>query len=555
MENFNLLRLQEQHRSYAINYSMDMELEKLVDSVMTMMGCIQDDTVKACSISSVPKKHPKSQVQQVYTPRLVSIGPLHRGASSNLLPMEHIKWCCMFFLLHRTLHAKESLRKCIKAMLNIDEIVRATYNVYEIKFNNYELAKIMLLDGCFLLELLIGGSQKLNTQLKCRVDVSKVVAEIIKNEDVLSDLTMLENQVPLIILIQLAKQLFNPDVYKIEIMLPLFGYYSSRLKSSHNPAHILHLLHSFIGGEVRNLKDKSEPQHASLTIDHENHPNPKPKLKHCATTLEAAGVKIKALEVKNKAESESMASYIEEIRFDMKIKFDSKSDTLEIPQLHITETTEAKWKNFIAWELTKNEDDENDAIGSIFIWYALFFQGLLCSVHDINLLKKKNIIKVHHEGKKKKEFSNEELLILFRNLTEGVHHDDQIVNVPHFSNLFNNLNSYPTPLDWVKRVLRGIWDFLSKILTRFGQILKDMWSYCSPVVQKIEEILKKWYICIIMWHGCRCFGTRIWHICKNSLKILIREHITTRWKMIVILAAILTFALTFIQTFFPDPFH
>lgn len=518
-----------ENASIGASCNKDIEFESLVNSMTTMLGCVKNRYVQACSISFVPEQLGKSKVE-AYTPRKVSIGPLHRGASPDLIYMEDLKWRRMEDLLtnikwrrmelllsninnqNPTKDAeKERLEGCSKIILDLVEILRVSYNVDDIKFKSYDLAKILLLDGCFLLHLFISGSNG-----------------VPERELVLSDLTLLGNQIPFIILSKFATHLLpndyftdlenglKPDAKITKSVLSLFGYeydYPSNYEIDHSfsPVHVLGIVHSFITWEAKEVYAIN-----GVTIDEEDSDKideKQLKLKRCATKLEAAGVKIRPTKRKNN----NRAGHEKRIRFDLKIIFSDDCDRkLKIPPLHITETTEAKWRNFIAWELTRSPYSES--IGCKFIWYALFFQGLVCSVHDIQLLIDRNVIVVHdaksgsldQQGEKKKKMSNEDLLAFFRNITNGVR-DDQIVKDSQFYKLFQDLNSCPRHLCWVTAKSR------------------------------------------ILCHFCRRALTAICYYFRNSYKILRREHITDRWKLIVAIAATLTVALSFIQTIFSVP--
>lgn len=101
--------------------------------------------------------------------------------------------------------------------------------------------------------------------------------------------------------------------------------------------------------------------------------------------------------------------------FQFEIDYDDDKEELTISTLHINEATEVKWRNLIAWEQLRLT-----GIGYKFTSYAHFFKGLVFSVHDIQLLKKHNIIKVHAEV----PIKDEDLVTMFQSITIGVEHID-----------------------------------------------------------------------------------------------------------------------------------
>lgn len=112
------------------------------------------------------------------------------------------------------------------------------------------------------------------------------------------------------------------------------------------------------------------------------------------------------------------------------IKFEQ--GVLEIPPLHITEATEAKWRSFIAWEHHKKKWN-GTFIGEMFSFTALLFNDLICCASDVQLLKDKGIIVDHLST------SNRNLVALFRSLTSGL--DRGIVDTT-YSNIIHDLNTY-----------------------------------------------------------------------------------------------------------------
>lgn len=219
-------------------------------SIKVTLGSLDHREVKSfiSSIPSVSSKLKKPN-DEAYSPMLVTIGPIHRATKTHLLAMEEHKWRYMLALLHRTQNPVSTLDKCGTVILGLDDAVRASYGGH-IKYEPHELAKIMLLDGCFLLELLLRFSPRrlMNNEETHHHHGSDF---IVKNHEilfsVLTDLTLLENQIPFFVLKTLARILF-PDVFTSEadylvsdLALSLFGFPLIRHCSS--VAHFLHLLH------------------------------------------------------------------------------------------------------------------------------------------------------------------------------------------------------------------------------------------------------------------------------------------------------------------------
>lgn len=249
----------------------------------------------------------------------------------------------------------------------------------------------------------------------------------------------------------------------------------------------------------------NENQDSEISMENEQVTYRKLKLQRCATRLEAAGITIQPSEGTKTG-------------FDLKIKF--SNGKLEIPQLHITKTTEAKWRNLIAWELNRTSLEkhpvrkEGEKTKCLFICYAWFIQSLVCCVHDVKLLRERKVLVVQEveseKGKKKmkKIMSDEDFLDLFRKMTEEVS-DAEIEMDPWFVQETQNLNSYrtaPTTLDRARGTSR------------------------------------------VMWHILRRSVTFIWWCCRFAFWSFIRDCIPTGWKLIAVLAAAAGLALTATQT-------
>ncbi|XP_061344593.1 UPF0481 protein At3g47200-like [Gastrolobium bilobum] len=419
--------------------------------------------LKTCSISIVPERL-KECNEDAYMPKVVSIGPRFRGTREDLLLMEKIKLQCMSSLLHRSndMQAQDYFEKCSDVILELDEKVRACY-VNVIKLTKYELANIMLVDGCFLLELLISNDLKLNHELKSSSKYPSPGPEVVKDEEVLSDLLLLENQIPLRILHKLTQILFPNEFTKDHVQrvtrindlaLSLFGY-------THfgNPGapHFIELVHSSINKEAIKIEDGQEVVKIEETQQYLSHvvkSHVEVKLKCCATRLKAAGVTITLPDRDRRLvnlqgncfgrmlirlgnmlvnREANMLETVEMTKFDFDIKFNNGK--LEIPQLHITGTTQAKWRNFIALEHHKKKWKSTAAYdySGKCTWSALFFDGLICCGADVQLLKDKNIIVDHLK------MSNKKLDNYFGTISRGVDHE--IVDSSYIK-IFNDLNNY-----------------------------------------------------------------------------------------------------------------
>ncbi|KAK2361053.1 hypothetical protein QL285_086256 [Trifolium repens] len=276
------------------------------------------------SIYLVPEGLKKGN-EDTYMPRVVSIGPRFNGSRQELLLMEEVKLSCMFSLLcRRTGPIYGIMEKCSLAVWELDKAVRASY-VEKIELTQSELAKMMLLDGCFLLELLI--SKGLDSQLKSRFPCP--AAEVLKDEDVLSDLMLFENQIPILVLDKLSQTIFpnefEPDEKVLYGRYAGYDYATSESKRHENiikrgqrakkinnltlqvlgyspldspcpeAPHILDLVHFFVNRTIESTTmPEPEKDHSELDIINTTQTQKQQlTLKRCALRLLTSGVAIK----------------------------------------------------------------------------------------------------------------------------------------------------------------------------------------------------------------------------------------------------------------------
>jgi len=220
----------------------DSRYNRWKETTKALLGAVRKETCQPYSISVVPDNLRQAN-ESAYLPKVVSIGPRYRGRR-ELLQMEEIKWRCVTALLSRTF-GLDAIEKCMKAVIDLDAAVRASY-VDEIKLDMYDLATTMVFDGCFLLELLICES-KLDSEIPIPFNGSSPGIEVKKMEYVITDLMLLENQIPIFILETLFEELLGSSHQMLELIQNLarnlFGFSEKLLVQS--TFHFLDLAYSY----------------------------------------------------------------------------------------------------------------------------------------------------------------------------------------------------------------------------------------------------------------------------------------------------------------------
>ena len=261
-------------------------------------------TIQPFGISVVPDELRKWN-ENAYKPKVVSMGPTYKGTRRDLLQMEEIKWFCMFSL---GLSKEDLLEKLGKEVWLHDEKIRRCYTE-EISLDRNDLATTMVFDSCFMLALLKTPSEELHG-LVSPFD-EDITAQVRKREEVLTDLMLLENQVPLVAVTDLSQKLFpnefgqsvddydttTHDVFR-NMALSLLGC-SPRVSSTstnHRRAlHFLELVHSciFLGSDDDEKMKLEENDQGRSVIIHVANEEQVDGLNRCATRLRVAGVTIK----------------------------------------------------------------------------------------------------------------------------------------------------------------------------------------------------------------------------------------------------------------------
>uniref|UniRef100_A0A5B7BWX3 Uncharacterized protein n=1 Tax=Davidia involucrata TaxID=16924 RepID=A0A5B7BWX3_DAVIN len=359
---------------------------------------------------------------KAYIPQIASLGPYHHGRR-RLRNMDRHKWRSLHHFLKRS---NQDIKLYLDSIKELEEKARACYEG-SITLGSNEFVEMMVLDGCFILELFRGAAEGFKQLGYCRND--PIFAMRGSMHSIQRDMIMLENQIPLFILDRiLGLQLGQPDqrglVAKLAVRFfdpltptdePLTKIDRSKLESyatTFDPLSDqggLHCLDVFRCSLLR-TGPKPEPRiwikrwsHASRVADKRRQ-----QLIHCVTELRESGVKFK----KRKTD-----------RF-WDVKF--KNGILRIPRLLIHDGTKSLFLNLIAFEQC-HLDCNNDITS-----YVIFMDNLINSPEDVGYLHYCGIIE-HWLG------SDAEVADLFNRLCQEVVFD---INDSYLSRLSEQVNRY-----------------------------------------------------------------------------------------------------------------
>ncbi|KAJ8763739.1 hypothetical protein K2173_003521 [Erythroxylum novogranatense] len=356
------------------------------------------------SICKVPaklrtkNKDAKSEVQaDAYSPQIVSIGPLHHG-SKNLASMENFKTQYMSSLLYRTQNPAEVLEVFGRDFLDFDKNVRACY-AESIGYSKEDLAKILLRDGCFIIELF---------HRFCTPDPRKQNDPIFTTSWMLStiqrDLALLENQVPFFVLewlfnLTMRQKAISPSLVPLPVLA--LRFFKSNLNISEDTlnttgAHFCHHLLDLIHKCYLPSSSKVEPKIKGESLE----------LIHCATALNKAGIKFR----------KDLSKNLLDLKFE--------DGVFKIPPLCVHDTTDSLFRNLIAFEQCYQ------CSAQYITSYFLLMDRLIDTASDVELLVHKRIIENDLGG-------SDDVSDLFNNICKQVSLRDF-----HFAGLCEEVNAY-----------------------------------------------------------------------------------------------------------------
>lgn len=364
----------------------------LVTSMKNRLRSLAPVSSERC-IYRVPKRL-RDVNEKAYTPRLVSIGPLHHGRP-GLGAMEEHKWRHLQNFLQQT---KVKLDDLVKFIKDREERARNCY-AETIELTSDEFVQIITVDAAFTIDILLGRvSPHLTREIECVIDRSGLVFDIYR------DMLLIENQLPYFILgdvLDLAKSRAASGSSQWPSLLNIIhAYFNSFAQLDHD-------FNTMKSSEVRHFVDflrlchrpfrQIQPLRRRLVFDGTK----------SLTELHEAGVKFKVASTKHLLDLQ----FIDGI--------------LEIPHIRVSEMTEAFFRNLIAFE-------QCHCKVSYISDYIVIMDILINTAHDVELLVKCGIMK-------NMLANNLEAAMLFNNLAKEVLFDS---NVFSYSLLCEDLNDY-----------------------------------------------------------------------------------------------------------------
>ncbi|KAM5573487.1 UPF0481 protein [Rosa sericea] len=330
------------------------------DLISSMNNIMSENSILStkCCIFATPKLLLKDN-EKYFLPKAFAIGPVHHG-KPELQEAEQIKLKYTRDLIVRVSEWNDTIVKdLVEEIASLEEQARQYYAV-PVKFNKAEFVKLLLVDGCFIIELFrkCGGAT-----LVYRDD--PVCGRPFLREVLYTDLFLLENQIPWMVLDRLFSRTTRTGASPLTRLTLLFfrslgtGGLDLETEDSFMPStldqskHILELLRN-------SLVWSTMPEGGALDTW---------ELIPTASSLMEAGVKFKKGSTSNGL---------------LDIKF--SHGVLEIPPLVIVDTTQAFFRNLISYEQCYHWCDPR--ITS----YATLLDLLINTPKDLDILCENGII-------------------------------------------------------------------------------------------------------------------------------------------------------------------
>ncbi|KAF5473605.1 hypothetical protein F2P56_010205, partial [Juglans regia] len=352
---------------------------------------------RTCSIFRVPQSFIEINGNW-YQPRIVSIGPYHRG-KPHLQMIEEHKWRYLHSLLSRTKPMGITLEDYLKSIHSVEKDARECYSE-AIHLSTDEFLEMMVLDGCFIIELF----RKVNDPVLFGPDdplatMTWILAFFYR------DFLRLENQIPFLVLEKLF-EISKTSVQDSGLPLSLLAmrFFNNIIQ---RPDQVIEKCHGFKGLHLLELvrssfipSDQELPPHGGCTPTH---------IIHSVSKLRRSGIQLNP----SKTESSFLV-----------VKF--RRGVIEMPSITIDDFMSSFLVNCVAFEQCYN------SYSKYVTTYVTLLDCLVNSQKDVEYLCDRNIIENY--------FGTEgEVAHFINNMGKDVAFD---FDRCYLSNLFNDVNEY-----------------------------------------------------------------------------------------------------------------
>ncbi|KAG7960429.1 hypothetical protein I3843_10G123000 [Carya illinoinensis] len=327
-----------------------------------MINMLSKDTPRALSVTASKRtccifKVPHTFVSNSYEPSVVSIGPYHHGKKPQLKMMEEHKWRYLQSLLRR--NPSRTLEDYLTSIEPLEKDAREYYSEI-IELESREFIEMMVLDGCFIIELF----RKIEDRNLFEPN-DLLVTDGWELPFLYRDFLLLENQIPFFILEKLFEISKMPSEEESSLSLSLLAMqFFNKAPALRRPHDFICQFHDLKGWHLLDLVrlsfvPKEEITQSSGTPTH---------IMHSISKLRSSGIKV------NPAQAKSF----------LVVEF--KNGVIEMPRITLDRLMGSFLSNCVAFEQCRCD------VSTHFTTYATFLECLVETAQDVGYLRHHNIM-------------------------------------------------------------------------------------------------------------------------------------------------------------------
>lgn len=337
----------------------------------SLLSSIEGKLEAVCSSITIFKVPDEISIEDrnLFVPTKVSIGPFHHGAS-HLESMENLKWRYLYaFLKH---NPSVTLDDLLQFVVKSESQLRKCYEEECYDLDTDKFSQMMLLDCCFILELLLRYSKK---RLRRRNDPVFTTPGLLVR--LRCDLILLGNQIPYFLLRDVYETVQDPLEENMSLNDLTFRFFRTMVAGERqfvydnftvDADHLLEMVHSCFLSTYPRIETDDKSKSGELPS---------------ASKLKTTGIKFR--------NARSPKSVLD-------IKF--QNGVLEIPTFKVYSQTETILRNLVAYEICQFGSARQ--VKS----YVSFMSHLLQSDEDVKMLCRRKKILSDLEDKEEKIIEN-----------------------------------------------------------------------------------------------------------------------------------------------------
>ncbi|KAL5545915.1 hypothetical protein UlMin_005602 [Ulmus minor] len=309
-----------------------------------------------CSIFRAPKSLVEINGRN-YQPHIVSIGPYHRGEPPLKMIEEH-KWRYLGSLLSRietTIGIK--LEDLLSAMAELEDRARVCYSE-TISLSSDEFSEMMILDGCFVIELFRKAANLVRFELGDPIITMAWIIPFFYR-----DFLRLENQIPFFVLEELFERTKSLAEENQSLPLLALQFFNNAIQ---RPDDIIQKHHGLKSKHLLDLVRSSliPPNHQERSIRR----NTPTHIIHCVSKLRRAGIKL------NPGKAETF------------LELSFKHGVIQMPPITIDDFMTSFLLNCVAFEQCHSFSTKH------FTAYATLLDCMVNTYRDVEYLCDRNIV-------------------------------------------------------------------------------------------------------------------------------------------------------------------